>query len=435
MNIPSLNKQKKRKTNSVFSKTIPIYSRFKKPLTSIRSIDPDLVLFILIALFLPTQLGRHFFFDFSYLSGVKTDYLAPAVYLTDFLIILLAFFYYKALFSFFIGPKIILLLFLFFLNILFSFNHWLAFYQFLKIIELLALFIVVAKTIKKYPGRSSFFLLISFFISSLVQLTLVILQLIKKGSIQGVFYYLGERYLTINQPGVAKTSLSGIEILRPYGSFSHPNSLAGFYLLTYFFTLTFPRFKSHRLIKPLLLFSSTILIFISFSKTAIITLLLGNLFYRLKNRQKNLCRLCLISRLSILFITSLLFLSAKGDLLSLKKRLLLAKTALKIILRYPLFGVGLGNYLLAQQKFALPIPFLFNQPVHNVFLLFLSQAGIIISALLSLLILQPVIKKRAKPEILFFSFVILLTGSFDHYWLTLQQNWLLLGFIAGAVIH
>ena len=48
------------------------------------------ILFFLFLLFLPTQLGKHFFLDFSYLSGVRVDYLAPTIYLTDTIIFLCA---------------------------------------------------------------------------------------------------------------------------------------------------------------------------------------------------------------------------------------------------------------------------------------------------------------------------------------------------------
>jgi len=46
-------------------------------------------LFYLCLLLLPTQLGRHFFFDFSLISGIRSDYLAPTVYLTDIVIVLM----------------------------------------------------------------------------------------------------------------------------------------------------------------------------------------------------------------------------------------------------------------------------------------------------------------------------------------------------------
>src|SRR5580700_6749474 len=40
-------------------------------------------------LLLPTQLGKHFWPDFSIVSGIRIDYLSPTIYFTDILLILL----------------------------------------------------------------------------------------------------------------------------------------------------------------------------------------------------------------------------------------------------------------------------------------------------------------------------------------------------------
>ena len=75
---------------------------------------------ILFLLLLPTQLGKHFFFDFSYLSGVRVDYLAPTVYLLDVTVFLLAIVNLKIVFKFFRNKKVLISLFLLMINVLFS---------------------------------------------------------------------------------------------------------------------------------------------------------------------------------------------------------------------------------------------------------------------------------------------------------------------------
>lgn len=45
------------------------------------------LLFLLALASIPVQLGKFFFFDFSYVLGIPIDYRAPAVYLSDILII------------------------------------------------------------------------------------------------------------------------------------------------------------------------------------------------------------------------------------------------------------------------------------------------------------------------------------------------------------
>jgi hypothetical protein len=105
---------------------------------------------------------------------------------------------------------------------------------------------------------------------------------------------LGERYFTISTPGIAKVAMQGKEILRAYGTFSHPNSLAGFYLLQYVFILYEKRFNKFTFLKYLVLGLSSMLVFISFSKIVIILYLGVTGFYLFKNLS---CKLCLIGRL------------------------------------------------------------------------------------------------------------------------------------------
>ena len=51
------------------------------------------VLLLAFVFLLPTQLGKHFFLPFSFVSGVRIDYLAPTIYLIDIVFLLLATFY------------------------------------------------------------------------------------------------------------------------------------------------------------------------------------------------------------------------------------------------------------------------------------------------------------------------------------------------------
>lgn len=43
-------------------------------------------LFYALIILLPVQLGRHFWPEWSYVLGLKIDYLSPIIYLTDILI-------------------------------------------------------------------------------------------------------------------------------------------------------------------------------------------------------------------------------------------------------------------------------------------------------------------------------------------------------------
>lgn len=391
----------------------------------VRNTVSNFLLYILIFL-LPTQLGKHFFFDFSYVSGVRVDYLAPTVYLTDLMAFGLILINRQRVFSFFKQKKILIFLCLLLINIIFSRSKPIALYTFIKLVELIAVYVVFNRNLLK-----PVYLIWAFLGGGLIELTLALIQFITKHSIQGIFYFLGERYLTLSTPGVAKTAFSGVEFLRPYGTFSHPNSLAGFYLLLYFFVLTNTKFGSYRLVKNALLFVSSLLILISFSKVAIGVLVLLNLAYLWQHRSSLSCRFCFFSRLTTLVVTGLVFLSVSNDPLTIKKRLELFSQWANLIPYHWLTGVGIGSYVSAigiNKNFSLDT---LNQPVHNIFLLALAELGIPLS-IVTILLWKNWLIGFIRNNI-FVVLAIIITGLFDHYWLTLQQNQLLLGTILGLL--
>jgi len=388
------------------------------------------ILFFIFLLLLPTQLGRHFFLNFSYLSGVRVDYLAPTVYLTDIIVFLLTVVNLKIILKFFKNKKVLLSLLLLVINIWLSRLPVISFYWFIKIIEFLIIFSLAKKILVTLKEK---YILVALLISGSFELFLSLIQLINKHSVQGVFYYFGERLLSLSTPGVAKATIQGVEFLRPYGTFSHPNSLAGFFLLLYFLVLTYKKFNRYLALKYLFLFISSILVFISFSKVAIVSFLILTTCYLILNTKLS-CRLCKIARVLVLFIVSLIFLSAATDPLTVNKRIELMKNSVTIILRYPVQGVGLGSYLIEQAKFSSRFYLFFNQPVHNIFLLFISEMGLIIGGFLLYRLIDQLIQRRLTKGQWLLIFVIIFTGFFDHYWLTLQQNFLLMGLVMGVIL-
>ena len=386
------------------------------------------LLMFLFILFLPTQLGKHFFLPFSYLSGVRVDYLAPTIYLTDIIIFLLTIANFKIVFKFFKNKKILIGLFLLLINVLFSRLPAISLYWLIKVIEFLAVISLSKKMLKTLKEKS---ILTAFLLSGLFELFLAITQLINKHSVQGIFYYFGERLISLSMPGVAKASLQGVEFLRPYGTFSHPNSLAGFFLFLYFLVLTNKKFNHYFILKYLFLFISSTLVFISFSKIAIVSYLILNTLYLILNTKIN-CRICKIARITVPFIISLIFLQTTTDLATIGKRIELMKNSITVILHYQIQGVGLGSYLIEQAQFSSKYYLFFNQPVHNIFLLYFSELGIVIGGLIIFLSLAKINRLIKISPYVFFA--LILTGLFDHYWLTLQQNFLLMGLIMGMTL-
>jgi len=248
-----------------------------------------------------------------------------------------------------------------------------------------------------------------------------------------MFYYLGERALNLSTIGIAKGSLQGIEFLRPYGTFSHPNSLGGFYLLLYFFVIATPQFNKKVVLKYFLLFLCVGLIFLSFSKIAILTFLILNIVYLITSRFYTRCPFCFTARALILLVLAGIVLAAKTDIFTVDKRVDLIKNATAIITQHPLVGVGLGNYVIAQSSFSSKYLNFLNQPVHNIVLLWIAETGLIVSAYSIYLIMQILRKNIKNVQFIFLIAVILITGFFDHYWLTLEQNSLLIAVLFGII--
>ncbi len=405
----------------------------RKKIPRIRSANLDFFkrinswLIFLFILLLPTQLGRHFFFSFSYLSGVRVDYLAPTIFLTDVLAVILIVLNIKTVLRLFKKKWIVFFFLLLTIGGFLAQSPELFLYRLLKIFELLGVFAVF-----KYKNISPKTILVAFFCGALFETGLTLLQFINKHSIQGIFYFFGERYLNLSMPGIAKASLQGIEFLRPYGTFPHPNSLAGFYLLVYAFFYGQQKLQPSSIKKALLILSFIIILF-SFSKTALIAFLIIQLFYLKDDFKDAECIPCMISRVVLYAIPIVIFALAKTDPSSLEKRYLLTQNSLTLISQHLFFGVGLGNYLIAQTRLpssSISFPY---QPVHNIFLLITAETGLISILLLGYFGLKKFLSSQKDAVFVACCIVFLLTGLLDHYWLTLQQNWLLGGVIFGVL--
>jgi len=379
---------------------------------------------------LPTQLGKHFFFDFSYINGVRVDYIAPTLYLIDIVFFLIIIFNFRLFFSFLKNKKILIVFLFLTINFIFSQSKIITVFSFLKIFQILFVFYFFYHIrIKKK------LFLISILSITLIEWFLSLYQLKFGHSFDGIFYFLGERHISINHPSIAKVFFFDKEILRPYATFSHPNSLAGFYLLLYVFLITKKNFYNYQLLKTFLIFLSASLIFLSFSKVAIFVFLVVNIIFYFQKIKH--CRLCLLVKIFTFSTLSFIFLFSKGDTLSLEKRKELFFQGLNIIKSYPIFGVGIGNYLLAQKNFPSSFPLFFNQPVHNIFLLVIAEIGILFFVLILFFTIIFFKKnyKKITTTIYYLLFTIFTTGFFDHYWLTLKQNFLVLALIFGVVFQ
>ncbi len=433
-----------------------------------QKINPSAIFFYLLVLFLPTQFGKHFWPNFSYVYGIRTDYLSPTLYLTDILITgLILSWILESLVSAsglshaikLASSNIVKLLILFFIvlfllaGVLHSNNPPVGIYGIIKLLEYVFLFTYTAKNFRKL---NSFVLFSTFIAGVLAESFLTIAQYINQGSLGGILYLLGERSFNSQTPGIANASINGQLFLRPYATFSHPNVLAG-YLFVFMTLIIFYAkqkfFKRQNAVVFFSLFLGSLALFLTMSRISIIVwsgallFLLAYSFWK-KTRmdfKKKIDLLLIRNRILLLMvfiIITFIFTFPVGLRLfqfsfsdqAVVQREVLIKNSIIMFRQDPIFGAGLNNFLVN-------LPFvqkqhgevLYIQPVHNIYLLVLSQTGII-GFVLFLYFLMKTYKRIEKSTnielpVLFFSIFFL--GLFDHYFLTLQQGQIMFAVILG----
>lgn len=374
--------------------------------------------------------------------GLKVDYLAPVIYLQDVFALLIIFFSLKTARKTVLVKKYllfsVLLIFFALINIFFANSPLPAFFSWLRVVELIVLGIIIslnAKVVWK--------MLINIIPVWLIgEFLLGFAQVFKQGSVNGVFWWLGERTFNVLTPGIARAEWLGKVFLRPYGTFSHPNSLAGFTLVSMIIMAGDLKGSTLRKISFVCGFS---LLILCFSRTVWLMMfilsflyLLRTMFLFIKKRQGFGYYYYPI----LLFVLGTVFLFSRTRIeqASFEYREVLSSYAVEVIKDHPAFGIGLNNFIISLAKSDLVSQMIsFLQPVHNVFLLIASEVGLTGLAVFIVFLMFTIRRvlqfnppnRRIKFTILVCLLAILFTGMFDHYWLTLIQNQLLLVLVLG----
>lgn len=413
------------------------------------------MLFAFLLLLLPSQLGKHLWFDFSRVLGIRIDYLAPTLYLTDVLVIGLLIVWFIEMRYRSAKPKtknailrqrktkIIAFVFLIFLmcNVYFALNKFIAVYQGLKILQLVGLGFYVYKNMAT-PDKRLFSLLgITVIYSSL----LAGFQFIHQASIGGLLYWLGERTFTATTAQIATAYFAGKLLLRPYATFPHPNVLAGYTVVV--LALLFTRIsqvkdiifsKENSKLQFLVLVSGCITLLLTLSRSAWMVGIVVLLFYWWKNRRLGrtqgikpiLIKVLLTAFIYLLVYRMFGFWSIDKQSVAIREEL--DRVALSMIFQSPVVGVGLGNFILLIPKYISQIASVaILQPVHNIYLLIAAETGSVgLAIFLGFMALTLKHVNKSSPG--FFALLgILLLGLFDHYFITLQQTQLLFAIILG----
>lgn len=417
------------------------------------------ILFLLLILLLPTQFGKHFWPQESFVLGIRIDYLSPTIYFTDILVwslflvlvIPLRRTVYHALLSFLRSRLVRLSALLFFVSIIAMIfgaeRPSLVFYAVVNIVEIGT---VCFCTWWFCRGRS--FRNMTVFIFSLgmvFESLLALFQFLGQSSLGGVFYYVGERSFVQTTPGIALSNIGDVLLLRPYGTLPHPNVLAGYLLvgsiLTLYVLSDVKKTWQKRWLGGVLLLSF-LTVLLSLSRVSIVLFLcvLFVFLFRLeKLSQRFGISLLLGVVMSVIafgpFLTKrFLDLSLTSE--TITQRISLMQSAWEIFLSHPVFGVGFSHFLVTLPKVMAQSSTVFLlQPVHNIFLLILSEGGLLLFSsmtLLSVFLIRRVIRLRGQEKLVsvMLLFVLFCVGMVDHYLLTLQQGQLLLGVSLGLIL-
>ncbi len=352
------------------------------------------LIFAGIIIFLPSQLGLHFWPSWAYVNGIRVDYFSPTLYFTDVLILILVILEgakrpmsklaapplgsIKKMLSLRSSMTIFFIAVFILLNIYFSYSPSVSIYKWLKVLELGFLVWFITKNLQ-LTIKNLKFLIIPIFYESI----LAIWQFVNQASVGGLWYFLGERTFNSSTPGIANAVINGQMVLRPYGTFPHPNVLTGFLIITGLILLKF-----------------------------------------IPQISRKITALVLVMVIVVLFLTP-----SRGNLLNgLNIRQQFNNVAINKWISSPVLGTGLGTsplYATGVKNYALA-----HQPTHNIYLMLLSETGAIGLGFFVFLIIQIFFKiKNLKFKIILI--IILFLGLFDHYWLTLQQGQLLLALVLG----
>jgi O-antigen ligase len=402
----------------------------KKPLSKIYTF-----LICSIVFLIPSNLFLRLNTSSAYVNGLLVDYLIPKLYLSDiFILILLLLWLIKVinnkkklvLKSSQLYPLSILVSLIVVRQIFTPYPLAAAWYLF-KLIEI-GLLVWFLSTHKKLLKKSIIYFTLIFTI--LFQSSLALWQFLTQRSLLG-FTFFGEPNLS-NSIGLVKDIWWNTGRVLPYATTAHPNILGGVLAI---FNLTLIKLvlstekKWLKVLTSLTIILATLVIVLTQSISAILTLIIGSI---LITRKKIDFTMSLFCGTIFFILTPLLIGLAAAHLKnddSLTRRAYLQTAALNITLDKPILGSGLNQFTARVEEYSDNQEIVrFVQPVHHVGLLWLTETG-----LLGILLIWALNKKLRIKKIVLPLLILLPIATLDHYLLT-QQTGLLLFIFATLFV-
>jgi O-antigen ligase len=347
-----------------------------------------------------------------------------------------------------------------FISIFFAPDKLLAFYRYFILLTGISLFFVIRLGVEPRTYKDVLFdktyLIYSFLLSIFFQASLGIYQFLTQSSF--AFKYLGLAAHNPDTLGTAVVETATGRWLRAYGGMDHPNILGGTLAITLIFVAYLLAKKkmlntSKQTWESILLFVfyfvALYALFFTFSRTAWIALVVGLvalLFAFIFNKDK-----WILNRFIALLFFSIILVGIVAapfqDLLmvrvdaqtrleqkSINERLGYIDQAKNLLEKNLLTGVGIGNYSAAASEADNNKKAAWDyQPVHNVFLLILTEGGIF--SLLSFLAFLFFLMKNGRRELYAWAIMmpLLVIMMLDHWLFSLPYGvfffFLLLGLI------
>jgi hypothetical protein len=367
-----------------------------------------------------------------------------------------------------------------FISLIWAENKIVAIFRSVKILEfyLLYFFVLVRlfywNTNNNVPHRTllnKIFGLIM--IIGLFQAIIGITQFILQHSI-GLFW-LKESLISPNIDGVAKVILNGETFVRAYGLFPHPNILGGFLIFSIFISWHYYKsFNSYSVVEncstpacrqaggtfygagveqfiKISLGIQLLALILTFSKSAILGLILGLTYHTYINVPRGTFINFIIKRKRLVVVVGLVviftFFILKPDwhslfVKSLDERTVYVNVSRGTIWGNPILGIGSGQFVISMENLSVIKENWMLEPVHNVFLLVWSElglVGILTLALFIFYVLRNVPHGTSSELVKTFGSIfigLLFIMFFDHYLWDIQQGsfllWMTMGFLVGA---
>lgn len=406
-------------------------------------------LYFLLIFLIPVNLGKHFELLSSYVGGVLVDYLVPTIFIQDILVvsILLLWIFsgglprlFKSEGSIFEKKEVqfsALFVFSLLLSTLVSSRFIPSIYSWVRVFLYFSLFLY---TLVEIPVEDNFFKVLDVIsVSVLLVSILGIVQFIGKGSVFNNYLIFGEQPYSAATFGVPKEFFLRKVVVPAYGLFRHPNIFGGFLSITLIWLFSFLKRRKFYIVSFVL---GTISLLFTFSYISWAIFLLGIIFHlfftqkpqKIKDRKKAVLFLVVVV-FFISLLSPLFGLLKKSENPSVIRRINFTQASYRMIKDRFLFGVGFNNSVAFMDSYNTESKDIrFSQPVHNVFLLIFSEAGVFSFFLFIGFIWCSI--KRLLNSSYFYVFLIsvlqiVLLSSFDHYFLTIHQTLLLFWIVLG----